>query len=74
MCKKAMSLPAWVEEKLGRWSSKQGNGYLDVFKALEIAWEALDTEPLCEARRHCTCRNVQPVLKQAMRRIEEVGK
>lgn len=42
-------------------------------EALSIAWEALDTWPICEARRHCACSNVRAYRKDAMRQLEELG-
>lgn len=61
-------LPEWIEEAidkvgLNRWTV-----------ALSLAWEALNTWPVCEARRHCACSNVLAYRKEAMRQIEELGK
>lgn len=68
-----MSLPAWVENELSRWSSKHGKGYLNVFKALEIAWEALS----CYENKHDPVyrfKDPSECAEDALRRIEELGK
>lgn len=64
----AMSLPKWVEDELSRWSSKHGKGYLNLFKALSIAWEAL--EQIYEG----TTESDILTAKEAMRRISEMEK
>lgn len=56
-----MSLPAWMED------CKHGKGYLKVFKALSIAWEALE-----DIRDNNSADTVIKVMK-AMRRISEMG-
>lgn len=68
-------MPKWIEEELSRWTSKHGKGYLNVFKALAIAWEALE-----EAKNdQCPCgevlckSHISKTAEEAMRRIEEMN-
>lgn len=74
-----MSLPAWVEESKDHAKSC---GFLDIYEALSIAWEALDRNvfnpthhEMCQLDVN-NCVIVCPARrsKDAMRRIEELGK
>lgn len=44
-----------------------------LIQALTIAIEALETWPVCEARRHCACSNFLAYRKKALAEIERMG-
>lgn len=63
--KRQPRLPKWIEDQLSKWSSRHGKRYLDLFKALEIAWAAL---------HHYANTHDGAEAEKAMREIRRLGR
>ena len=67
-----MTLPKWTEQE--QFTDRNWGVQMDRYhKALAVACEALETWPVCEARRHCACSNVLAYRKKALAEIERIG-
>lgn len=76
-----MSLPGWVKRDRAIAESGQFPRVLKLIEALSIAWEALKEAQAPLGTGDCRCEGCEAegdasleILKDAMRRIEEMGK